>query len=103
MAEKKGEHNVFGWADLLVEGIFGGIRQAVSGAVETAERYVGHVTKKIAERLIFAFCAMVGAVFVLSGTVAWLNDRYDFPGSGSFIVGGALLAVAFILYLSSRK
>ena len=102
MAEKK-EHNIFGWADLLVEGIFGGIRQAVSGAVETAERFVGRVTKKVAQRLLFTFCALVGLIYVFSGLVEWLDTLYAFPGMGSFIVGGALLVIAFILYLSSRN
>lgn len=103
MAEKKSEHHLLGWADLLVEGIFGGIRSTIAGAVETAEHFVGKVTKKVAQRLLFTFCALVGAVYVFSGLVDWLDATYAFPGIGGFAVGGVLLVVALVLYLFSRS
>lgn len=103
MAEKKSEHHGFGWAELLVEGIFGGIRSTIAGAMETAEHFVGKVTRKVAERLMFTFCALVGLIYVFSGLTEWIDSLYLFPGIGSFAVGGALLVIAFVLYLFSRN
>lgn len=103
MEEKKREHHSLGWADLLVEGIFGGIRSTIAGAVEMAEKFVGKVTKKVAQRLVFTFCALTGAIYVFSGAIDWLDATYTFPGIGGFVVGSGLLVVALVLYLFSRN
>ncbi len=102
MAEKKSngqEEHAGGLSELLVHGLFGGIRTAVHGAVETAERYAASVTKRIAQAAIFTFCALVGVTYVLAGTSAWLEAKYDFPGIGGFVIGSSLLVLAFILYM----
>jgi hypothetical protein len=105
MTEKKNkvEDGTGGWSTILLQGIFGGVQQMLTGMLENFKVGTEVFARKLAKHiLLFIFCVW-GLLFIFVGIARLLDRLYAWPGMGEVVVGVVILMVALLLYLFDRN